>query len=471
MKLTLFFLTSLCFAAQLDPASEATLDRITAAGLRGNLSFLASDLLEGRDTPSRGLDLAAEYIAAQFRRAGLDPILQTANYAQVTADLTNFSLAIGGKTVTDRVDVQSTAAIDIADAPIYKVESAKVPSLAGKVAVLGIPDFRAQGSRENVATYQTWLSATIAQHPAAIVEYYEGTARRTAATRLIDLDAASSAAPVVILSTPHANELFDAKATISIHVAAPAIKPAKVSNVAAILKGSDPVLAGQYILVTAHYDHLGMKAEGPGDRIYNGANDDGSGTVSVIELANALAQANPHPKRSILFMTFFGEEKGLLGSHYYALHPLVPLAATIAQVNLEQVGRTDDKDGAQVGTATFTGFNFSNLPAIFEAAGKQTGIKVYNSGENGDSYFGRSDNQSLADAGIPAHTLCVAFDYPDYHGVADEWPKVDFDNMAKVDRMVALGLLKLADDPQPPHWNASDPKAEKYAAAWKTLHP
>jgi Zn-dependent M28 family amino/carboxypeptidase len=213
-----------------------------------------------------------------------------------------------------------------------------------------------------------------------------------------------------------------------------------------------------------------VKEEGEGDRIFNGANDDGSGTVSVIELANALAKTNPHPKRSILFMTFFGEEKGLLGSRYYGSHPLIPLKDTIAQVNLEQLGRTDDPAGPQVGTATFTGFGFSDIPATFQAAGQEVGVKVYNNEKNGDSFFARSDNQSLADAGIPAHTIGVAFEFPDYHGVGDEWPKIDYDNMAKVNRMIALGLLHLANNPKLPQWNESNPKTEKYVSAWKALH-
>ena len=154
-----------------------------------------------------------------------------------------------------------------------------------------------------------------------------------------------------------------------------------------------------------------MRATGD-DKIFNGANDDGSGTVSVIEIAEALAALNPHPKRSILFVTFFGEERGLLGSRYYGRHPLVPLEKTIADLNLEQIGRTDATNGPQIGTASITGYDFSELPRILADAGKITGVKVYKDEQASDPYFARSDNQALADVGIPAHTLCVAFDYP-----------------------------------------------------------
>ncbi len=223
-------------------------------------------------------------------------------------------------------------------------------------------------------------------------------------------------------------------------------------------------------MLTAHYDHVGMRATGD-DKIFNGANDDGSGTVSVVEIASALAAVKERPKRSVLFVTFFGEERGDLGSHFYGRHPIVPLAQTIADLNLEQIGRTDATDGPQVGTASITGYDFSELPGIIATAGKVAGVKVYKNEEASDAYFSRSDNQALADVGIPAHTLCVAFDYPDYHKAGDHWEKIDYNNMAKVDRAVALALLHLASDTVPPKWNADNPKAKKYADAAKKLHP
>ena len=259
-------------------------------------------------------------------------------------------------------------------------------------------------------------------------------------------------------------------ARLTLHVEPALDHPARARNVAGILRGADPALRDTYVLLTAHYDHLGERAAGE-DRIFNGANDDGSGTVSVIEIAQALASMNPRPKRSILFVTFFGEELGLVGSRYYGRHPLEPLAKTIADLNLEQVGRTDDTDGRQVGTATVTGFDFSSLTQVLMDAGKSTGIRVYKNGEASAAYFARSDNQAMADLGVPAHTLCVAFDFPDYHRVGDEWPKIDYANMAKVDRMVALGLMRLASDEAPPKWNESNPAARKYLEAARKLHP
>ncbi|HEX5085797.1 MAG TPA: M28 family peptidase [Blastocatellia bacterium] len=365
------------------PEIQAALDRISADSLRGHLSFIASDLLEGRNTPSRGLDIAAEYIAAQFRRAGLEPAGDAGNQSYFqTSEWT-----VG-------------AAKDNIVELVVDDGKQKMRARADQLAALGVK-----------------------------VE------------RQADGTNGGSEKPAV-----------------------------KLRNVVGLLRGSDPALKDSYVIVSAHYDHIGVRPAGEGDRINNGANDDGSGTVSVIELASALAGLKQKPKRSVVFITWFGEEKGLQGSRYYARHPLFPLDKTVAMVNLEQVGRTDDSEGPKLKSATLTGFDFTDLGPIFRAAGAKTGVDVYKNEKNSDAFFPRSDNQALADAGIPAHTLCVAFDYPDYHKPGDHWEKIDYANLAGVDRTVALALLAIADNPEPPKWNESNPKTAKYVQAWKSLH-
>ena len=324
--------------ANLTKDRQQVLNHIRPESLKGHLWFISSDLLEGRATPSRGLDLAAEYIAAQFRRDGLEPAGDD-DYFQTT------TLTARGNTT-----------------------------------------------------------------------------------------------------------------------------PQKVRNVIGILRGSDPKLKDTYVMVTAHYDHLGIRKRDGADVIYNGANDDGSGTVSVMELAEALSSLKVHPKRSIIFMTFFGEERGELGSAYYGHHPVVPLEKTIADVNLEQVGRTDDSEGPRVAAISMTGFDYSDVGQIFSEAGKVTGIAVQKHPRFSDAYFSRSDNQAIAYFGVPAHTICTAFSYPDYHQPGDHRDKVDYENMAKVDKMVALGMLAMADSPAEPKWNESNPKTAVYVKAWKATH-
>jgi Zn-dependent M28 family amino/carboxypeptidase len=246
--------------------------------------------------------------------------------------------------------------------------------------------------------------------------------------------------------------------TVSIKLPAPTATPVTVRNVAGLLRGSDHALRQQYILLTAHHDHLGRNAAG---EVFPGANDDGSGTVSVIEIAQALARMRVHPKRSIVFMTFFGEEEGELGSRYYTCHPLFPLSKTMADLNLEQMGRTDSNAGPEISNATLTGFRYSSMARTLQQAGEATGVKVYET-PNGDEYFDRSDNQTFAEHGIPAHTMAVTLEFPDYHATGDVWQKIDYGNMAKVDRMIALGIVMLADSPSAPRWNRGNPKVRQY---------
>ncbi|HZS49033.1 MAG TPA: M28 family peptidase [Blastocatellia bacterium] len=488
---------------------DAALARISADSLRGNLSFIASDALEGRNTPSRGLDIAAEYIAAQFRRAGLEPVgddgyFQTANWFVTDRDADSFDMRFedGDHAVNvapNQVTITtSDAAMKLSRAQLFKVDlndSSSVAALTadqiqGKVILTALPDIQSadRSRRQELMRGQNDFLSTMSSLKAAMIISIDRTSPTgggIGTNRLIDPENRQGGgrpgnnAPSLLTITVHnpkVVQLFDSmktgssNATMTLDLPASYERPVKIRNVIGVLRGSDPVLKDTYVLVTAHYDHLGMRPFGEGDRIYNGANDDGSGTVSVMELASALSTLKQRPKRSIVFMTVFGEEKGLRGSRYYGRHPIFPIEKTVADVNLEQVGRTDSTEGPQINNASMTGFDFTDVGTIFQEAGKMTGINVYKHDRNSDAYFGRSDNQALADQGVPAHTICVAFDYPDYHGVGDHWDKVDCANMAKVDRMVGLGLLMIANNPIAPKWNTANPKTERYVKAWNDHH-
>jgi hypothetical protein len=464
------------------------LDHISADSLRGNLSFLASDLLEGRDTPSRGLETAAEYIAAQFRRAGLEPAgdtgyFQNASFLVVEQAKHGFALELHAKVQTfaivrDEAKYSLRGALALSRVPVVLLDLDAVANhdVEGKVVVMPLPDFSGPQGRALYGKYQAALGTLEKLKPAAILWMdRDGRGGPGAAPTVVDASEAVTRPPTLFLHGKAAMEWYDAvkadgaRAAVSVRVPAPAEKPMQLHNVIGILRGSDPVLKNTYVLVTAHYDHIGVKAAGEGDRIFNGANDDGSGTVSVIELASALATLRQRPKRSIVFMTFFGEERGGLGSRYYARHPVFPLAQTVADLNLEQLGRTDSTEGPKIKTGNFTGFDFSNLPEIFREAGEKTGVHIVDDKDHSDDYFAASDNVNLALAGVPAHTFSVTYEFPDYHGVGDEWYKIDYDNMAKVDRMLAAGILDLAGRPEAPKWNEANPKTEPYVKAWKEL--
>ncbi len=473
--------------AQTPSALERIAARITANDLKADVSFLASDALEGRGTPSRGLDIAAEYIAAGFRRAGLEPAgddgyFQTAPYALVTPNLEGLELTIetGGQAIKAErtaIRIQEPRATDLTHAEAVKTDLAALDALTedqvkGKVLIVEVPDpsgFSPEQRRDLFARLRR-VPALAHKFGAALVIQIGGAGQPTnASARLREVS--YGAVPFLVVSDSAVRGALAAakagplEATVSAHLAAPAAAPVKLRNAIGVLRGSDAALKNTYVVVTAHYDHLGVRGTGEGDHIYNGANDDASGTASVIEIAAALAALPERPKRSIVFIALFGEELGLVGARYYVQHPVFPLLDTVADINLEQVGRTDDSEGPRVRQFNLTGFDYSNIAGIFGKAGEEAGIRAVKDEKKSDSYFGASDNAPFAAAGVPATTLSVSYVFPDYHKAGDEWPKLDYDNMAKVDCAVALGVLRMADSAEAPQWNRDNPKTASFVQA------
>jgi hypothetical protein len=474
-----------------DEGSRA-LDAVSADSLRGHLSFLASDALGGRVTPSIGQDIAAEYIAAHLRGAGLDPLgddgyFQTAPavVAAPRAEGFRFSIAWPHGTVEiapDAFRMRTVEAVALEDVPVVKRplgSTADLVDVAGQAVLTELEEIPAgPGRREAFQKRQQWMRAVLAAGPAVVVAIdraMTGPSGYFETTELVE--PASASRPqgrVVTTFSPELARAYEglpvgrAAGRLTMYVAEPQRERIRLRNVAGVLRGSDPRLADTYVLVTAHYDGTGPRpgASGP-DRVWNGANDDGSGTVAVIELASALSRLHPRPRRSIVFMAFFGEEQGLVGSTYYAAHPLVPLARTVVDLNLEHLGRTDSTEGrSRAGTASLTGFDFSDLSAVVQAAGRATGIDVYKDARRSDPFFAASDNYPLAKAGVVAHTVSVLYDdWADYHGPGDEWPKVDFANMERTVRMAGAAVLMMADAVEPPHWRADVPAAAPFRDA------
>ncbi len=476
----------------LSPYLTRVLNSITANELKGDLSFLSSDLLEGRYTPSRGLAIAAEYISSQFRATGLEPggnngYFQSADMISRTLPKLSEPLMVsaqGSGPITIAPDkitaLKVSAAALIKDAPVLEIgernpDRLRDLNLEGRVVMAPVMDYSTipAAERMDVAMKGRAFDQQIAKSKALLEVLVTAKERRTSGTDFIYAE--DDAAPPVlqVVSTELAAALNTAAAlTLSVNIPAPQDQKVTVNNVIGVLRGSDPTLKSTCVMVTAHYDHigtsqtvgnLGESKPTDTDKIYNGANDDGSGTVSVIEIARALARL--HPRRSIVFVTFFGEERGLLGSNYYGRHPIFPVSKTVADINLEQVGRTDSSEGPEIANASVTGYDYSDVTKYLEKAGRSTGIAIYKDDTGSDQYFVRSDNASLAEQGVPAHTLCTAFEYPDYHGVGDEWQKIDYDNMAKVDRTVALAVWNIANSIKVPEWNAENPKTKPFRDA------
>jgi len=217
-------------------------------------------------------------------------------------------------------------------------------------------------------------------------------------------------------------------------------------NLVGLLKGSDPKLASQVIVVDAHYDHLGIGTPVAGDSIYNGADDDASGTVSVLAVAKALAHG-ARPKRSILFVLTTGEEEGLLGTNWLLAHFPLSLDSVVANLETEMIGRPDSLAGG-VGKAWLTGFDRSTMGAMLQRAH----IAIVADPRPSQHFFERSDNIAFAERGIPAHTLSTFNLHADYHQPSDELSRIDFTHMTAVINSAMRAVDLLANGPLPV-WN------------------
>jgi len=470
---------ALCAVEPLSTEESAVLAAITANQLKGHVSFLASDALEGRDTPSRGLDVAAEYIASSFRRLGLNPAsgssyFQDGYFYKLTKQpMDQFTCVIDAGTKgkftlnAEKSRISDGKALDLSGSPAIKVSlaSAETPlpakaEIAGKVVLLEIGG----------SIFNPWVQARRREiqelGPAAIVEY-------TSFLRQSPRRLPNKNAPGVRTNDPEFQKFLESVAgpvAVTLQLQAPEEEKITLRNVVGVLEGSDPALKHTYLLLTAHYDHVGVNPRASGDdKIFNGANDNASGTSTVLALAEAFSRSAVRPKRSIVFIAYSGEEIGLFGSRFYAMAPLFPLKNTIANLNFEQMGRTDDTEGARVGQVTASGIDYTTLGDTLAASAALVDVKTWKHPRYSDEFFSRSDNQALADAGVPAITLAVAWQYPDYHRATDHWDKLDYQNFEAVTRAVALASWRVANDPRPVRWIEGNASNQRYRRAWEKL--
>jgi Zn-dependent M28 family amino/carboxypeptidase len=221
-------------------------------------------------------------------------------------------------------------------------------------------------------------------------------------------------------------------------------------NVVGIIPGGDESLQSEVVVVGAHLDHIGVAGRvGAGcralgaDSICNGADDDASGVVAVLEAARALKSGRP-PKRTLVFIAFTGEEGGPSGSRWYIDHPVRPITNTVAQLQVEMIARADSLVGG-AGKAWLTGYERSTMGDSMAAAG----IPVVLDPRPAQSFFTRSDNIRFARIGIPAHTFSTYNMHSDYHRAGDEASKADYPHMAAVIDAAARAVRLLADGPRP----------------------
>ena len=312
--------------------------------LKGDLSFLSSDVLQGRFTPSPELDIAAEFIASKFRAAGLEPGGNRGYFQTVEMVNRHMPAALSALrvTVAKSLIVVPASAIEIRDlsaaarvlrAPVLAVaaedgDNLDAAKLRGKVVMVAQPESDRLTDQQKTglrALHETrclfGCSSGSESRPQKPRPHGPACFRRSKPRerRVPEIAVASERLWNILTQSKKTPRM-----TLSVRLGGPDDRKVVLKNVVGILRGSDPVLKNSCVLLTAHYDHIGTvetagelavsQPKDASDRIYNGANDDGSGTVSVIEIARAMARLNPRPRRSIVFMTFFGEELGELGA-------------------------------------------------------------------------------------------------------------------------------------------------------------
>lgn len=504
------------------PAAQGAGD-FSAAAFRSHVAFLADDLLEGRDTGSRGHEIAARYVASEFEGLGLRPgngdsWYQRIEFLRVTPD-PDATLSVGGRTFAQGHDIVLRATADAAadvtaplvfagyglDMPAHGFDDYRGLDVRGKIVVVlggtpaGIPSDVAahlSGDKRRMAAARGAVGLlTIRSRADSIAIPWRGVARsadRPATSwaepggtpfseapglRFAGIVDDSAAAALFEGSGHSLDSVLDAAAVPNArpagfalrqraHVSRGAAQPARFSspNVLAVLPGSDPALAGQYVLLMAHLDHLGIREPWPGDapdadRIYNGAMDNASGIATLIEVAREMSRPGNRPRRPILFAAVTGEERGELGAQYLSLHPVVGNGRIVAVVNLDMPILTYD-----FSDVTAFGAEHSTLGPIVARAAARMGVAVSPDPLPQEGLFTRSDHYRFVLQGVPSVFLMTgfangggarfrAFLDTRYHSPRDDMSQ-DFNWHAGA-RFAELNYLiarEIADAPEPPLW-------------------
>lgn len=522
-------------AATTQPSSLAVARRhaeqITAAQLKDYLYFVASDEMEGRDTPSRGLDLTAKFLATNLSRWGLKPAGDNGTFFQrialqrVKLDAAGTSLDINGQKFGFGDGILAQPVQGVASAPLvfvnhgWFVKAKNIDPYQGvdvkdKIVVVlggGLPkgvSFADLGGKQFV----DWMSpenyaethgarALIAIPNRQVLNNWERISQNATNNGTIKVEKFTKPGegpkiPRIIISEKTLEALmqgekqtaaamldrdqaeaikafdFSADKKVNLTVATHA-EQIFTQNVVAIAEGRDSVLKNEYVAVGAHYDHVGTGAPGgagraaslkgdTSDNIWNGADDDGSGTVALLALAETLAK-NPPPKRSVLFVWHCAEEKGLWGSQYFVENPTVPLAQIVTQINLDMIGRSKPEGDTNPANAKLAGPNeiyvigskmmSTQLGELSENTNHAyLNLKLnylYDDPKDPNQFFYRSDHYNYAKNGIP---IIFYFDgeHEDYHRPGDHPEKIDYQKMEKVTRTVFVTLWELAERPTRP---------------------
>lgn len=432
------------------PRTSPKNSSVSEAAVRAHLEFLASDALNGRGSGTRDEQIAAEYVGAQFRRLGFRAGGAAGSYVQ-TVDMTRL-------TATGKPSIAIGDTLKWTSGKEFVVSSIGVPSIAGPLQRLqGPPSGIKRGAIVFVAEDKPDLVAQLALAGAAVIlargaltpaQWDALTARTPAMATLISgIPPASQGRPTIVsLSAEAAASLASVADGTIVRLDTPVGEPVKSStyNAVGILPGTGA--SGDAILITSHLDHLGRRetVQGP-DKIFNGADDDASGTVAVLEIAEALSRRKA-PGRTIIFACFGSEEVGGFGATYFREKPPVPLDTIVANVEFEMIGRPDPKVPPH--TLWLTGYERSDLGATLAAHG----ARLVQDPHPDQNFFMRSDNYTLAVRGVVAHTVSSFGLHKDYHQVSDETRMIDYAHMTKSIASMVEPLWWLANTTFKPTW-------------------
>jgi hypothetical protein len=461
------FLSSLCATGQANPEDYANL--ITPADLKENLTIIASDALEGRETGTRGQKMAAAFISYHFEKLGLKSPLNGSFYQHFDLYQSvpgEVYLKAGGVTFKNFQDIvyygKDNSGAEVELSVVFagkgKAEDYNQLEVAGKGVLIMLPE--GGNYREAISTARSKNAAMVFVLNTKTGEEFKDYARQYESflsdgrLSLKKPQNGNSTGGMFFVSPVVAEKIFNTTLEKLAVAAGEAsrkpslkkiaagklsykttvdIKIVKTENVLGYLEGTDK--KDEVIVITSHYDHIGKKPKGEGDLINNGADDDGSGTVTVLQLAKAFAQAKKDgngPRRSILFMTVAGEENGLLGSEYYTQFPVFPLAKTVVNLNIDMVGRRDEQHKESPPYVYVIGADklSSTLHSISESMNKKYTNLIfdytYNDEDHPARLYYRSDHWNFAQKNIP---IIFYFDgiHEDYHMPSDEVEKIEFD--------------------------------------------
>jgi aminopeptidase YwaD len=423
-------------------------DVIAESTIRSHMEFLASDAMNGRGSGTRDEWIAATYIAAQLRRAGLRPISDNGDFVEtVEVDRTEavgvpvlsvgahaiqgeqlFISRMGAAMFSGKLQIFKQGATVQSDAAVLMLKDAEPGSVKG-IQAAGLLIWH-----ESASLRSHW--GDLLRRPVVV--------GRSRIAGLPDAPAASSPSQVVLSDEAYSSIAGLPEGSAVTLSADTHDTVSHTWNAAGRLPGSDPSLRDQVILLTAHLDHLGTRDSGV-DRIYNGADDDASGSIAVLALAEALA-AGPAPKRSVVFAWFGSEEAGGYGARYFVEKPVIPLDEIVANLEFEMIGRADSAVPSD--TLWLTGWERSNLGAQLAAHG----AKLVADPHPKENFFMRSDNFTLARKGVIAHTVSSYGLHADYHQPSDDIEHIDFTHMTGAIQSLLMPIRWLADSDFKPEW-------------------